>query len=396
MRVLMTGGGTGGHVNPALAIANTIKVNIPGSEIAFVGTKRGLENELVPKAGYPLYHVDVRGFRRSFSVRNLFANIRAAYLAEVSPLKAKKLIREFRPDIVIGTGGYACWPVLVAASRMGIPTAVHESNAVPGLAVRKLEPYVDRIFTNFAVSAETLTAKEKVMQVGCPLLGTFGTVSRDEARKKLGIPDECKYYIVSFGGSLGAERMNSAALELMEGYVASHPEVTYVHATGSDNYEAIRQRFVAAGLDKYPNITLVDYIYDMPLRMAAADLIISRAGAITLSELSREGKASILIPSPNVTDNQQYKNAKVLSDGGGAILIEEKELGGGRIVAETAALLEDPEKLEQMRRNVSAFSPQDANKLIYDEIRRLVSEYASRNKEKTRKTNTKTEKRNEK
>lgn len=382
MRVLMTGGGTGGHVNPALAIANTIKTNIPGSEIAFVGTERGLENELVPKAGYKLYHVDVRGFRRSFSIKNLFANIRAAYLAEVSPLKAKKLIKEFRPDVVIGTGGYACWPVLVAAARMKIPTAVHESNAVPGLAVRKLEPYVDRIFTNFAVSAESLTAKEKVMQVGCPLLGTFGTVSREEARKKLGIPDNCKYYIVSFGGSLGAERMNSAALELMEGYVSGHPEVMYIHACGVDNYAQTREKFEAAGLDRYPNISLVEYIYDMPLRMAAADLVISRAGAITLSELSREGKASILIPSPNVTDNQQYKNAKVISDGGGAVLIEEKELGGGRIVTETANLLADPDRLNQMRKNAAAFSPQDANKLIYDEIRRLVSEYASRKNNK--------------
>ena len=145
MRILMTGGGTGGHVNPALAIAETIKRNIPGAEIAFAGTPRGLENTLVPRAGYKLYHVNVRGFERKLSLKN----IRAAWLALVSPLKARKIIKEFRPDIVIGTGGYVCWPVIVAASKLGVPTAVHEANAVPGLTVRKLVPYVDRIFINF-------------------------------------------------------------------------------------------------------------------------------------------------------------------------------------------------------------------------------------------------------
>lgn len=224
MRVLMTGGGTGGHVNPALAIANTIKMNIPDSEIAFVGTERGLENDLVPKAGYELYHVDVRGFRRSFSLGSIAYNARAAWLAATSPIKAKKLIKEFKPDIVIGTGGYVCWPVLVAAARAKIPTAVHESNAVPGLAVRKLEPYVDRIFVNFAASADQLTAKEKIMQVGCPLNNGYGDMSREEARKKLGLPDTCRNYIVSFGGSLGADRMNAAALELIGGYLNDHPE----------------------------------------------------------------------------------------------------------------------------------------------------------------------------
>lgn len=372
MRVLMTGGGTGGHVNPALAIANTIKMNIPGSVIAFVGTERGLENDLVPKAGYELYHVDVRGFRRSFSVGSLAYNVRSAYLAVTSPLKAKKLIKEFKPDIVIGTGGYVCWPVLVAASRAKIPTAVHESNAVPGLAVRKLEPYVDRIFVNFAAAADRLTAKEKIMQVGCPLNSGYGTPGRKEARAKLGLPDECRKYIVSFGGSLGADRMNAAALELIGGYLKDHPEVYFIHATGSDHFEAVNRKFTEAGFDKLPNVILTEYIYDMPVRMAAADLVISRAGAITLSELSRMGKPAVLIPSPNVTDNQQYKNAKVFSDGGGAVLIEEKDLGDGTLVAEVSALLSSPGRLEEMSRRISGFSPKDSEKLIFDEVLRLV------------------------
>ena len=366
MRVLVTGGGTGGHVNPALAIANTIRENIPDAEIAFVGTVRGLENTLVPKAGYKLYHVDVRGIRRSLSLYN----IRSLWLAAVSPIKAKKIVKEFKPDIVVGTGGYVSWPILVAASRMNIPTAVHESNAIPGLAVRKLVPYVDRIFTNFAVSAEILGSSGKVMQVGCPMLGQFGNISRDEARAHLGIKPEEKY-VVSFGGSLGAAAMNEMALELMRDWVSANPDVRYTHATGGDHYESVLARFKEAGLDKYENIELLQYIYDMPYRMAAADVVISRAGAITISELAREGKAAILIPSPNVTDDQQTKNAKALEDIGGAIMIREPELENGRICTEVASLLSDVERREKMEKAIMGFAPLDSNKLIYDELIRL-------------------------
>lgn len=366
MRVLVTGGGTGGHVNPALAIANTIKKNIPDAEIAFVGTVRGLENQLVPKAGYKLYHVDVRGIRRSLSLYN----IRSLWLAAVSPVKAKKIIKEFKPDLVVGTGGYVSWPILVAASRMNIPTAVHESNAVPGLAVRKLVPYVDRIFTNFAVSAEILGKSGKVMQVGCPMLGEFGNISREDARGQLGIPLDSKY-IVSFGGSLGAAAMNDMAIELMRDYVSSNKNVRYTHATGGDHFESVNERFLGEGLDKYENIELLQYIYDMPLRMAAADIIISRAGAITISELARQGKAAILIPSPNVTDDQQTKNAKALADIGGACMIREPELVNGKICKEVASLLEDGARRAAMEKAIAGFAPLDSNKLIFDELIRL-------------------------
>ena len=366
MRVLVTGGGTGGHVNPALAIANTIKKNIPDAEIAFVGTVRGLENQLVPKAGYKLYHVDVRGIRRSLSLYN----IRSLWLAAVSPVKAKKIIKEFKPDLVVGTGGYVSWPILVAASRMNIPTAVHESNAVPGLAVRKLVPYVDRIFTNFAVSAEILGKSGKVMQVGCPMLGEFCNISREDARKQLGISLDSKY-IVSFGGSLGAAAMNDMAIELMRDYVSSNKNVRYTHATGGDHFESVNERFLGEGLDKYENIELLQYIYDMPLRMAAADIIISRAGAITISELARQGKAAILIPSPNVTDDQQTKNAKALADIGGACMIREPELVNGKICKEVASLLEDGARRAAMEKAIAGFAPLDSNKLIFDELIRL-------------------------
>ena len=364
MRVLMTGGGTGGHVNPAIAIADTIKEHIPSAEIAFVGTKRGIENKLVPAAGYKLYHVDVRGFRRSLSL----ANIRAAFLAAVSPIVAKKLVKEFKPDVVIGTGGYVSWPLLVAASKLGVPSAVHESNAVPGLAVRRLVPYVDKIFVNFAVTGETLGAPEKTMHVGSPLRTDFGTVTRREAREKLGLPDSCREYVVSFSGSLGAERVNSAVLDLMRDYLSKHPDIYCTHACGASGYEETRRQFEEAGLDKAANLELVEYIYDMPLRMAAADMVISRSGAITLSELAAAQKAAVLIPSPNVTDNQQYKNAKVFADAGGAVLIEEKDLTPERICSEVSAVLENPARMHRLEKNISAFAVPDSNERIYREI----------------------------
>lgn len=368
MRVLMTGGGTGGHVNPALAIANTVKKNIPDAEIAFVGTVRGLENQLVRKAGYKLYHVDVRGIRRSISLYN----IRSLYLAAVSPIRARRVIRDFQPDIVVGTGGYVSWPILVAASQMGIPTAVHESNAVPGLAVRKLVPYVDRIFTNFPLDAKKLGAGNKLMQVGCPMLGEFGEISKPQARRALEIDDRYKHYIVSFGGSLGARAMNLMALKLMKELAHNHPDILYTHASGSDEYEETLASFCEMGLDKFDNVELREYIYDMPLRMAAADLVISRAGAITVSELSRQRKAAILIPSPNVTDDQQYKNAKALADDGCALLIKESELTDEVISKMVIDILSDDVARARLEDNISHFSPNDANKLIFDEMLRLI------------------------
>ena len=323
MRVLMTGGGTGGHVNPALAIASVIRRNDPKAEIAFVGTPRGIENKLVGKAGYPMYHVDVRGFRRSLSPRN----IQAAYLALISPQRAKKIIRDFQPDIVIGTGGYVSWPILVAASALGVPSAVHESNAVPGVTVRRLSGYVDRVYVNYAESIPLLPHSDKALRVGCPLRLDFEAVDRNTARRKLGIPEDRKV-LLSFGGSLGAEQVNFAMLDFMDDYVRSHPEVLHMHATGAIEYEIATEILKARGLDQCANILWYEYIEDMPLRMAAADLVICRSGANTVSELALLKKPALFIPSPNVTDNQQFKNADAIVQKGGALLLGKKTLRG--------------------------------------------------------------------
>ncbi len=373
MRVLMTGGGTGGHVNPALAIANTIRQNDASSEIAYVGTKRGIEAKLVPAAGYPLYFVEIQGMRRSLSLSNL----KTLYLTLISPGKAKKIIRQFKPDLVVGTGGYVSWPVVKAAAKMGIPCALHESNAVPGVAVKMLARDVDRIYLNFEETGAALPCKEKIVRVGNPLQSAFSALTREEARRHLGIPEKYKYCILSYGGSMGAERLNAAVLKLMRDFTAKHPEVFHLHATGAIEKELCGQWFTEMGLDRCENIRLVEYIYDMPYRMAAADLIICRAGAMTVSELAMAGKCAVFIPSPNVTNNHQYKNAKVLVDAGAASLFEERVLEGddaASLTARVSHLLSDEGEAERtaMSSAIRAFAVADANKRIYLDLLDLV------------------------
>ena len=365
----MTGGGTGGHVNPALAIAKIIKTNQPDSEIAFVGTERGIENRLVPREGYELYHVNIQGIRRSLSP----SNIKTAYLVLTAPKKAKKIIEQFKPDIVIGTGGYVCWPALKAAASLGIPTAVHESNAIAGVAVKQLKDKVDVIMTNFASTAEGLSAKAKVVRVGNPMNGEFGACDRAEARRKLGIPDNIKTVIVSFGGSLGAQKLNEAALELMKEFSAKREDVIHFHASGKANADDVSKMAAEYGLDKKENIHISEYIYNMPQVMAAADIVICRAGAMTLSEVAMSQRAAVIIPSPNVTDNHQYKNAKVLSDAGAARLLQESELDGGRaLIKAVRELAEDDSARAEMERRVAEFAEPEAGRLIYREICALV------------------------
>ena len=367
----MTGGGTGGHVNPALAIADTIRQNEPDSEIIFVGTRHGKETELVPRAGYRLEFVEIQGISRSLSPKN----IKTAWYILTAPRKAERLIREFRPDVVVGTGGYACWPTLKAAARLGIPTAVHESNALPGLAVRKLQNRVDRILINFEQTRRDLTAPdEKIIRVGNPLRGGFGTVASQQAKDKLGI-NRFKHIVICLGGSLGAATLNKNGLRFMKQYAAKHPDMLYVHASGVRFYDQMKAEYDAAGLSGTSNIMLCDYLHDMHLWMAAADIVISRAGAMTISELSLMKKACILIPSPNVADDHQYKNARMLGDANAAIVIRDSELNDEqRYTREVAALLDDGDRRAALACNIAAFADRDANRCIYEELKKLVRE----------------------
>ncbi len=369
MKVLLTGGGTAGHINPALAIAHTIRQNIPNAEIAFVGIKTGKETELIPREGYPLYFVESMGFARPLWSP---VNIKAAWLAFYSPRskKTKKILEDFRPDIVIGTGGYACYPLMVAAIRKKIPCALHESNALPGLVVRKLHGRVDRVWLNFEHTASLLNGGENVVTVGNPLRAGFGGISRQAARERLGISND-RFVVLAFGGSLGATRINDALLDAMQALASRHPSLLCLHATGNREYARVCEEVKRRGLEKTSNYVVSDYIHDMPLRMAAADLVVCRAGAMTLSELANMKKASVLIPSPNVVDNHQYLNAKVFADAGAAVLLEESNLQANALSDAIQSLMQDGEALRSMEQNAASLAEEDANQKIWKDILRL-------------------------
>ena len=368
MRVILTGGGTAGHINPALAIAETILQNAPDSEVIFVGNKKGKEVDLVPREGYQLYFTKSKGIPRKASKLSP-KRLHAYWLAATSPYmpRTTNIIKRFKPDLVIGTGGYACWPIMAAATRMGIPTAVHESNSFPGLAIRRLQDEVNMIWINFPSTAERIRAHEKITKVGNPLRRGFGMISYEEAREKLGIAPDQKM-ILSFAGSLGAAPVSEAVLGMMRDYSSKDTRLLHVHATGKDDYEDMKKLYASYGLQHCQNCTLTDYIYDMPLRMAAADLVISRAGAMTLSELALMRKAAILIPSPNVAENHHYHNAKEFADAGAAILTEEKTLGDGALTDAARAILEDPARAADMKRAIAGFAVTDANRRIWEKI----------------------------
>ena len=371
MKVLFSGGGSGGHISPALAMADIIKMNIPDVEIAFVGTPKGIENSLIPQAGYKLYHVEVEGIRRKISVENA----RALYLAFTSIGKAKKVIKEFGPDIVIGTGGYACWPALSAAAELGIPTLVHESNAIPGMAVRKLQNKVDVVLTNFESTAELLSPTANVVNVGNPLRAACSTISKAEARARLGIDEGVKLVTLSFGGSLGAPAINRAACEMMAHFAKDKRAVKCFHVGGKRYYENACNFFAAYDLERDSRFVLMEYTSDLPLYMAAADVVICRAGAMTLTEIARMGKASIIIPSPNVADNHQYKNAKALSDENAAIVISEDELnsdGKCRVCECVDKLYEDESYREALSNNIRGFAKDDVEKKIFEAIEKVI------------------------
>ncbi len=367
MRVLLTGGGTSGHVNPALAIADIIKAHEPDSVFAYAGTERGIEKRLVDKEGYEFFNIKIQGIKRSLSL----SNVKAAYLVMTAPKKAEGIIKKFNPDIVIGTGGYVCWAPLKAAAAMGIPTVIHESNSVAGLAVRKLESRVDLVLTNFSSTAEQLTQCERVVNVGNPTRRSFDALGKSEARRALGVPEDA-FVILSFGGSLGAPALNSAAISVMKNFAAQKGDVYHFHSGGKNYYKNAMEMFAGYNLEKNDRLHLSEYIYDMSTHMCAADVVICRAGAMTLTELAMLKKPAVLIPSPNVTDNHQYKNAKALSDAGAATLIEQNEDTDSAVVEAIKTLYESKERRDGMSCAIEAFANLNVADEIYEEISRLI------------------------
>ena len=323
MRVIMTGGGTGGHIYPAIAIANKIMERTNDSEILFVGTRRGMESRLVPENGYEIRYITVSGLNR----KNMIKNIKVFRDYRKGKAQARAIIEEFKPDVVIGTGGYVSGPVVRTAAAMGIRCFLQEQNAVAGVANRMLERYVEKIFLGFEEGGKYFKHKDKLVVSGNPVRSEFFNADPKAAREKLGI-DPDKFVVLSFGGSLGAGKINRAMMDVVKAYNGKEG-IEVFFGTGKSYYAPIMTELHDMGEDPKDNIHVLEYINNMQDVLAACDLVISRSGALTVSEISLCGKPSILIPSPNVTGDHQTFNARAISDKGGAILLEEKNLTEG-------------------------------------------------------------------
>ena len=355
MRVLFACGGTAGHIYPALAMADMLKRRLRDVEIAFVGTKNGMENQIIGQYGYPLYQIEMTGLKRKISKDNL----KTAYHLLRAFRKMKTLLKEIQPHIVIGTGGYVCYPVVRMAAKMKIPSAIHESNAMPGLATKWLAPHVDRVWLGVGQTKTYLSKKAQTVEVGNPLRLGFHATSKQASRKKYGILKD-EFWVVSFGGSLGAKLLNETMYEIMrneEDKSIRYFHMSGKHQTGDFDEKHLPQRH-----------QWLRYTEDMPTLMQGADLIISRAGAMTLSEISALKKASILIPSPHVTSNHQYYNAKIYADQNAAILLCEEELTPAHLKEIIHRLKTHPEERETLENTMKKMGEKNTLQMIFDDI----------------------------
>ena len=373
IKILFACGGTAGHINPALAVAQLARNKWPGASILFAGNPGGMEATLVPKAGFEFAPIEVLGFQRKLSLRNLRNNLMAVRYLVTATGKARKIIRGFAPDVCMGTGGYVSGPVVRAAAKMKIPTLTHEQNAFPGVTTRLLSKYVDKVLLGVPQAESYLQAAGKIMVTGNPVREEILTARREESRRKLGI-SESKICLLSFGGSLGAKRVNEAIAEVMAWH-HDKGSIHHIHATGQYGVELFPRLLRDKGVDpeKCENIDLREYIDDMPACLASADLVICRAGAISISELQAVGRASVLIPSPNVAGNHQYHNARLLSQQNAAILIEEKDLSGQGLTDIIAELAADPGELRNIGSNAANMAIDDSGQRILSEIEQLLA-----------------------
>ena len=372
MRVIFTCGGTAGHVNPALALAGLIQERQSGSAFLFVGANRGIERRLIETAGYPFRSVEVSSFHRSLKPKEIRHNIISLKNLVTAPHAAKKILKEFRPDLVVGTGGYASYPMIKVASAAGVPTAVHESNAIPGLTTRLLEPHADVIMVGFEDCRKNYRHPDKVAVTGTPVRGEFFSCSKEQAKERLGM-DDGKPLVVSFWGSLGAAEMNREMVDFIDREIRAN-KFHHIHGAGVYGYQAIQAGLKERGIDLSHALMVEvrEYIYDMALVMRGADLVICRAGASTISELTALGVPAIIVPSPNVTNHHQEKNAQVLADHGAARMILEPACSGERLFRETAEILSDGGLRAEMGKNMAALGIPDAGERIYKTVTALL------------------------
>ena len=373
MKVIFTCGGTAGHVNPALALAGLIRQRRPDSEVLFVGAHRGIERKLIEEAGWPFRAVEISSFHRSLKPKEIRHNLVSLRNLVRSPGEARALLKEFPADLVVGTGGYASYPVIRAAAKQGIPTAIHESNAIPGLTTRLLEPHADLIMVGFEECRKNYRRPEKVLVTGTPVRGDFFTYTKKEAKQQLGM-DDGRPLIVSFWGSLGAAVMNRQTAEFLALEARSGCPFHHVHAAGVVGSRQMAEYLATAGVDlsKLPDLEVREYIHDMGTLMRAADLVICRAGASTISELTALGVPAIIVPSPNVTHNHQEHNARVLSDAGGAVLMLEQDSSGQKLYDTACSILSDDSRRASMSQAMASLGVIDAAEQIYAAVMSLV------------------------
>lgn len=371
MNILFTCGGTAGHVNPAVGLARIFQQRDPKCNVLFVGADGGMETRLVPKEGYEIKTVTITSFRRSFSPRGIAHNLGTAYNMLRSRAQAAKILRDFRPDLVVGTGGYASYPVVRQAARMGIPTAVHESNAIPGLTTRALSRVVDRVLVGFEESRRYYDQPDKVVVTGTPVRADFFRYTRQQAREKLGLTDD-RPLLLSYWGSLGAQVMNEHTVQLMQLEQENGRPFHHIHSAGR-NYAGMTAALDGLGVDvRSGELQVREYIYDMPLVMAAADVVLCRAGASTISELTAIAKPSVLVPSPNVTANHQEKNARVLERQGAAVVLLEPDCSGPVLFDTVSALLRDQTRRDGMSRAAGGAGVPDAGERIWQVLMELL------------------------
>ena len=377
MRVIIAAAGTAGHINPGLAIANKIKEEEKDSKIIFIGTTRGLENDLVPRAGYELKTIDAYGLSKKISIEN----IKKMYKTLKGYGEAKKIIKEFKPDIVIGTGGYICGATISAAHRLKIPTLLHESNAFPGVAVKVMAKKADEILLGFEEAKERIPNARKIVVTGTPTKVNSNRLSDEQ---KYNLKQEMKLkqdlpVILFFGGSQGAQSINNAILGIIENKLNEKYQIVW--AVGPGNYDEVKEKLKIKNIyiDNIENTKILPYIYNMQEVMEMSDLVVCRSGAMTITEIATIGKPAIFIPYPFATENHQEYNAKVLEKVGAAKIILDKELNFTKLNNMINNIVKDTETLKTMGESAKRVARADVEENIYKEICRIVSKHETRN-----------------
>lgn len=363
MKILFATGGTAGHINPALAVASYIREIYPDCEIMFIGTADHMESRLVPQAGFDFKTINISGFKRSFSPSAISHNIKTVFRLIKSSGDSKKIIKQFNPNVVVGFGGYVSGPVLQSAVKLGIPTCIHEQNAFPGITNKTLAKEVDKVMLTVEDAKKYLQPKNPVEITGLPVRGELLRADKAMSRAQLGIPDD-KYLVLSFGGSLGAKPINEAMYDILLSSAESG-RYCHIHSVGTNGTEYL-EKFEKAGFvnGKKGTVEVRQYIDNMDVCMSAADLVIGRAGASSLSEIEAMGKASILIPSPYVAENHQFHNAMALVNRDAGFVIEEKDLTTKVLNDKINELLSDETKLKTVEKNAKAMAVTNSRERI--------------------------------